>query len=705
VSERTIRRAQQRRLAAERRREALRRRRGGLAAGAAIGATALFAPAAQAAPFEVNTLADAAADACDSSCTLRDAVAAADAAAGADTVTFASGLSGRIRLTNGEIPIGSGDALSISGPGAGTLTVSGDADNNGGISAGDSRIFDITSTPVAISGLTLTNGYSPNDGGALYADSADLTIANSAITGSESGDDGGGLSATGTSHLTISGTTFSGNSAPSGYGGGLAARTVTISRSAFVGNDAGIAGGLASQSLDLDSSSVRNNQATSAAAGIFAVGRSVIHDSEITGNASAGVAGGVLELPYQNSEIRNTTISGNASTGNGAGLYVGDLLYGADLTLSHSTISGNSTGTGSSGGGIMLPGAVYGPASGPLGDLDVVDSTISGNSAGTGAGASFGTPAENEITRNSTIDLDSSTIASNTAGDKGGGLYLGQYSSPTAPTGKTSPTIGLSSTIVGDNTAAGSPQDLDRLNSSSGGGFDLAFSLVEAPGDAPLFEDPGAPSIVGSDPQLAPLADNGGSTKTQLPARTSPAIDQGNAASRIVTDQRDLARIVDLDRPNATGGDGSDIGAVELGLLPAPPPPPEPPAPPPASPPQDLSPAAVIKHNGLRSKEASKRRVSGTARDDHRVAKVEVALVYKTGGDCRELLASGRFSARHRCRRPRLFVKAKGTRRWSFTLSHRLKRGYYVVYSRATDDAGHTQLLFGTKSRRPFRVR
>ena len=71
----------------------------GLAAGAAIGATALFAPSAQAASFEVNTVADAAADGlCDANCTLRDAVELANANGEADTITFLSGLGSYTRL-------------------------------------------------------------------------------------------------------------------------------------------------------------------------------------------------------------------------------------------------------------------------------------------------------------------------------------------------------------------------------------------------------------------------------------------------------------------------------------------------------------------------------------------------------------------------------------------------------------------------------
>jgi hypothetical protein len=122
--------------------------------------------------------------------------------------------------------------------------------------------------------------------------------------------------------------------------------------------------------------------------------------------------------------------------------------------------------------------------------------------------------------------------------------------------------------------------------------------------------------------------------------------------------------------------------------------------------PKDLPPQALIKKNGLRSKKAGKRRASGIAKDDHQVARVEVAVVRKRGGNCRELQRGGRrFGGSHRCRRPHSFLVAKGTTKWGFRLRARLKRGYYVVYARAIDNAGHQQVSFGTKSRRPFRVR
>ncbi len=252
----------------------------------------------------------------------------------------------------------------------------------------------------------------------------------------------------------------------------------------------------------------------------------------------------------------------------------------------------------------------------------------------------------------------------------------------------------------------GTANDLDRANTSTSGGFDLSFSLVENAGDAPATQDAAGTSFVGTDPQLGPLADNGGLTKTHLPAQTSVVIDRGKAPARLTTDQRGKSRTVDGDPANSTGGDGTDIGAVEIENPPKnPPPTPQPPAPPPpVTPPKNVAPQAFIKKNRLGAKKTKDRRASGIAIDDSKVAKVEVALVYKSGGRCRDLLASGAFSRSHVCGRPRSFITAKGTKKWTFALSVPLAPGYYVLYSRATDDKGLKQTSFGTKSRRPFRV-
>jgi hypothetical protein len=138
-------------------------------------------------------------------------------------------------------------------------------------------------------------------------------------------------------------------------------------------------------------------------------------------------------------------------------------------------------------------------------------------------------------------------------------------------------TAAITSTIVSGNTAAGTAQDLARANgSTSTTAFTGAFSLIQAPGSVPLAEQA---VITGASSQLGQLANNGGPTETMLPAITSPVIDQGKAASGLTTDQRGDARTVDITSiANVSGGDATDIGAVELPasafVKPPPPPPP-----------------------------------------------------------------------------------------------------------------------------------
>jgi CSLREA domain-containing protein len=408
VSERSFRRDRKRRIAAEKRHESLRRRRRGIAAGIAAGAFTLAAPSAQAANFEVNTLADAPPDGCTTDpdgCTLRDAINDATSNTEDDVITFQSGLSGTITLTEGQLTVFGDYALTINGPGASSLAVSGD----------DSRVLAVYGPPppgprVTISGLTLTHGdVSSASGGAVLVEKySDLT---------------------------------------------------------------------------LDRAVVSNSSADFSGGGIWSEGSTTITNSTVSGNKADNTGGGI----FQNSK------------------YPG----GGALEVVNSTVSGNTAE--SEGGGVYIARAANSPPS----------------------------------------QLKNSTIASNNAGTSGGGVYFYRDSADPAAT------VGVDSTIVADNT----PQDLDRNDSAPpGSGFDLAFSLVEAPGDGVNTQ---VSSIIGTDPQLGGLANNGGPTPTHLPATGSPAVDKGLASGGLTTDQRGQPRTVDRSVPNAA--DGTDIGSVELG--------------------------------------------------------------------------------------------------------------------------------------------
>src|SRR5207247_611511 len=70
------------------------------------------------------------------------------------------------------------------------------------------------------------------------------------------------------------------------------------------------------------------------------------------------------------------------------------------------------------------------------------------------------------------------------------------------------------------------------------------------------------PNITGSDPNLAPLADNGGPTFTHAITRASAAFDKGDNPLGLTPDQRLFAR---RDRPaSVPAPPGVDIGAFNL---------------------------------------------------------------------------------------------------------------------------------------------
>ena len=99
---------------------------------------------------------------------LRDAIA--NTAAGG-TVDFQPGLTGTITLTSGELAIN--NDLTITGPGAGVITVSGNE---------SSRVFDLTSSTatVSLSGLLIADGAAQNGAG-VYIAGGVVTITNCAL--------------------------------------------------------------------------------------------------------------------------------------------------------------------------------------------------------------------------------------------------------------------------------------------------------------------------------------------------------------------------------------------------------------------------------------------------------------------------------------------------------------------------------------------
>ena len=489
MSARSIARAHERDLAREQRRLGRRAKQAGIGATLALGAGIAMAPAAQAASFQVNALTDGPSDTCAvGTCTLRDAITDANAnGPGSDTITFASGLSGEITLdgTEGFLPIYS--AMAIQGPGTNVVSISGDSNTDNTANAGDTQIAYIDTDVdgaendnVSISGLTLKEGYTTNNGGAVYSYDSDLTISNSRLADNSTSAEGGALySDSGT--LTILGSTLTGNSA---YSGGAL----------YTDDDADNAG----------PSDV------------------VIRNSTIDDNEAVSYSGGAAYFDDQTDSvlIEGSTISDNTADDNGGGIR----FYGPEVgaaTLRDSTVSGNTAG--SDGGGISDYGRYDAP-----------------------------------------IVIQNSTVADNDATTYGGGIYREGSDNTSYPGNDT---VTLSSAIVAGNTvgATGAGPDLYD-GGSTDGSFTVGFSLIGTtpdPLEANVVQSPPGSNLIGVNPQLGPLANNGGPTETQRPATASRVVDAG-IANGLSVDQRGFARTTDAPNANASGSDGTDIGAVEL---------------------------------------------------------------------------------------------------------------------------------------------
>jgi len=490
-----------------------------------LGVAALAAvPSAHAASFNVTNLNDSGAG------SLRQAILDANGAAGADVITFQSGLSGTITLTTGQLEIY--DSVDIQGPGAPALTVDG---NNAG------RVF-----------------YLYNSSGTSDVRIAGLTIAHGSAY------DGAGI-ASFYDNLMLEAVTITQNQAT--FGGGVAAiadgNTVTIHNSTIDNNDAldeggGIAlistGAVPTDVFTLDTVQLTNNHSGDDSGGMLADGFGMvltIVDSVITGNSTDDDGGAIyIEDTGGPTNILRTVISGNTALERGGAIYLYD--PDDDVIIQDSTISGNSAGQG--GGGLFLYSF-----DGVGHELIVENSTISGNSATRGGGIYLYYDDHGLTIRNSTISnnqattgegggintyfvgsevvtFDFTTVSGNTAATEGGGIYL--YGG----------TMPVTNSIVGDNTAAVSGNDL-----AGDGDFDVSFSLIESPAGATI-NDLGNNQL-GVDPQLTPLANNGGLTETQRPALTSPAIDAGDPGTAVATDQRGQPR------PNPVV---PDMGALEI---------------------------------------------------------------------------------------------------------------------------------------------
>lgn len=266
-------------------------------------------------------------------------------------------------------------------------------------------------------------------------------------------------------------------------------------------------------------------------------GDMTITDSEVSDNNVSGFGAGVL-IYIGSGEIVRSTISGNTADSFGGGLNA----YYANVSISDSTISDNRAVYG--GGGIR---------SHYLSEINISNSTISGNWSGQGNGAGILNYAYSQVNiTNSTIS--NNLIVTDDAAYKGGGIYNG----PQCILNLQNVTIAFNNAFSFNNEGSGiynANPLVNSLNMQNSILFGNGFFTTDTDGAPPtinynnIFGADGANwnltctgCIVGVDPLLAPLADNGGPTWTYALRKGSPAIDAGRNTDCPGEDQRHKRR-------------------------------------------------------------------------------------------------------------------------------------------------------------------
>lgn len=425
--------------------------------------------------------------------------------------------------TPGETDNAAGE-LAISGLNNGTSSLTIQNASNGSVivdGGGLSRVFDINpdfdfNTPpakytVTLSGFTIENGRA--------TDTANPDSPNAS---------GGGIRDQGNASLILNNMTVTSCSATADGGGIAMENTVSTP-----------------WTLTLNNTTVSNNHAGDAGGGVETdgSGKVFIISSTITGNSSVNQGAGIwldaiqvgAQIESANLTVQNTLISDNdAIAANNVGGGIGNAGNGTvsilDSTLANNSVNGVGGGFGDENG---------------LGTLIVLNSTIANNDAiGNGGGIEASGPS---------TTINDSTVTGNISQQLGGGINVA------------SATFVLNNTIVAGNFSnsdggmnfQGTGPDVAATVTTGSGSFigigDIALTGITNGTDGNQIGTAAVPL----DPKLGALQDNGGPTPTESPLPGSSVIDSGvNSVvpSGTSTDQRGFNRVV-----NKT----VDVGAVE----------------------------------------------------------------------------------------------------------------------------------------------
>lgn len=450
---------------------------------------------------EVHMVGDGSAASCTEQA-LHDAVDAVNAADGG-TVTFDCGGEHTIELSR-----------SVFFTAAAVLDGSGEITLSGG---GEVRVIELDHyVDFVIQRITIRDGFVPagadNESGAglLHPWFGTLkaidVVFDDNHSASEDHDVGGGaIYAGGLTEAVLSGCTFTNNSGSTG--GGVLSRSTNLRvvDTSFTNNSAttyadsgqyGNGGGLYIDRMWLDDPID------------FVICGATFRDNHAKVHGSAFFS---YNLEGTGARFERCTFEGNdmeGSPGGGTGTVYHE---GVPLTLVGSTFANNSTGAHA--GGLFLGGGT---------DATVENCTFVGNTTPGNAGALWA--------GNGAVTVTSSTFAENHA-DYGPVFFKGQ-----------SGILELSNVLLANNTTDNQYSALACHETFDDGGGNVQWPDKKNNGNA---DTPCTAGIVFADPELLPLADNGGPTRTMALTADSPAIDVSQACPP--EDQRGMPRAGDCD--------------------------------------------------------------------------------------------------------------------------------------------------------------
>jgi CSLREA domain-containing protein len=546
-------------------------------------------------------------------CSLREAVAAANAAPGPNTIHVPAGdfrlslagssedeaASGDLDLTETTTILGAG----FEGDEATFITA--------GAGLGD-RLFHLLDGVTTLEALYVGGGAAEAGGAVLVESEAGLTLRQSRLDASRAtGADGGGLVySLGTLDIVESRLT---NGCSAGPGGAIVSTgSASVTGSQFEDNESVTSGGSIANHGQMTLSATTINrgfagggelcgtQGQGDGGGIFNEGDLTVTDGEITRTEATGVGGaiatsgslqvqgtvirslatrsggGVAVAPGGTATITAVDINSSASDGNGGGVFVeaggtasvndsvvagnaplgGGLANNGDLTVRGSTVTYSrafdGAGIHNSGTLIMEASTIrqnsardHGGGIFSLGTMTISSSTISGNTAVFGGGLFL----QGDVT------LTNCTISTNNATASGGGVSWGsgtlslthctlaRNAAPEASGLLANTSVVVSNTVIGENTLGANCQLLQEP---------IAIGNLDQDGSCGFSA---TENVVGLDPGLGPLQDNGGPTETHRLSVDSPARNAAASAACLPADQRTVVRPQDGQ---------CDIGAVEM---------------------------------------------------------------------------------------------------------------------------------------------